>query len=571
MLATIETTSAPSQPAAVPERIIGYTIVDSPSPLPLGRLLVGATTRGVCAVRLGRSDAALEAELAREYPDAELRRDGAPLAPWVNALLRHLTGREARLDLPLDVEATAFQQRVWQALRAIPYGETRRYGAVAEAIGQPGAARAVARACAVNPVALVIPCHRVVRGDGDPGGYRWGVARKRLLLEQERSEAQRAERRVLRDLIDAIGGSTPGSVPAEGPLAAGQVLAERYEIDRVLGAGGMGIVYAARDVELDEIVALKLLRAPSGSEDAAALERFRHEVRITRRISHAHVVRTHDLGEAAGRRFITMEYVDGWSLAHLLERRGTLPLEATVVIGKQLCRALDVVHGQGVIHRDLKPQNILITRDGDVKLTDFGIAELDQPYTPESRAAGGTHGTLAYMAPEQLLGERVDARTDLYATAAVLCECLTGSPPYPATTPESLLARALVGGPPLVAELPAWAVNALTLDELDIMPSGGPPPKFEALGSTKQILDVFDRNAKAARAALVKTPDAEFKKPWVFKVAGRTVDTSPKYTVYRRTVLNHLAHHRGQLTVYLRLNDAPVPAVYGPTADEPNF
>src|SRR6266699_4848971 len=315
-------------------------------------------------------------------------------------------------------------------------------GAVAEAIGQPGAARAVARACAANPVALVIPCHRVVRGDGDTGGYRWGVARKRLLLEQERSAAQRAERRVLRDLIDATGGGTPGPVPAEGPLAAGQVLAGRYDIDRVLGAGGMGVVYAARDLELDEVVALKVLRAPSGSEDAAALDRFRHEVRITRRISHAHVVRTHDIGEAAGRRFITMEYVDGWSLAQLLERRGTLPLEATVVIGKQLCRALDVVHGQGVIHRDLKPQNILITRDGDVKLTDFGIAELDQPHTPESRAAGGPHGTLAYMAPEQLLGERIDARTDLYATAAVLCECLTGSPPYPATTPESLLARA---------------------------------------------------------------------------------------------------------------------------------
>src|SRR2546422_4554929 len=350
MLATIETTSADSQPAAVPERIIGYTIVDSPSPLPLGRLLVGATTRGVCAVRLGRSDAALEAELAREHPDAELRRDGAPLAPWVNALLRYLTGREARLDLPLDVEATAFQQRVWQALRAIPYGETRSYGAVAEAIGQPGAARAVAGACAANPVALVIPCHRVVRGDGDPGGYRWGVARKRLLLEQERSAAQLAERRVLRELIDAIPEGTPPPVAtAAGPLRAGEVLAGRYEIDRVLGAGGMGVVYAARDLELDEIVALKLLRAPSGSEDAAALDRFRHELRIARRISYPHVVRTHDIGEAAGRRFITMEYVDGWSLAQLLERRGTLPLEATVVIGKQLCRALDVVHGQGVI------------------------------------------------------------------------------------------------------------------------------------------------------------------------------------------------------------------------------
>src|SRR6266566_3879648 len=379
MLATIDTTPAPSQPVTVAEDVIGYTIVDAPAPLSLGRLLVAATTRGVCAVRLGRSDAALEAELAREHPSAELRRDGAPLA-------------------------------------------------------------------------LVIPCHRVVRGDGDPGGYRWGVARKRLLLEQERSAAQLAERRVLRELIDAIPEGTPPPVAtAAGPLRAGEVLAGRYEIDRVLGAGGMGVVYAARDLELDEIVALKLLRAPPGSEDAAALDRFRHEVRITRRISHAHVVRTHDIGEAAGRRFITMEYVDGWSLAQLLERRGTLPLEATVVIGKQLCRALDVVHGQGVIHRDLKPQNILITRDGDVKLTDFGIAELDQPHTPESRAAGGPHGTLASMAPEQLLSERVDARTDLYATAAVLCECLTGGPPYPATTPESLLARALVGGPPLVA------------------------------------------------------------------------------------------------------------------------
>ncbi len=456
MPATIETnTAAPPapRPITVPERTIGYTIVDSPSPLLLGRLLVGATSRGVCAVRLGRSDAALEAALAREHPDMELRRDGAPLAPWVNTLLRHLAGRAARLDLPLDLEATAFQQRVWQALRAIPYGETRSYGAVAEAVGHPGAARAVARACAANPVALVIPCHRVVRGDGDPGGYRWGVARKRLLLEQERSAAQLAERRVLREVTDVIGADAAASaapVAVEGPLSAGEVLAGRYEIARALGAGGMGVVYAARDLELDEVVALKVLHAPSGSEDAAALDRFRHELRMARRISHPHVVRTHDIGEAAGRRFITMEYVDGWSLAQLLERRGTLPLEATVVIGKQLCRALDVVHGQGVVHRDLKPQNVLLTRGGEVKLTDFGIAELDRPPSLES-ATAVPRGTLAYMAPEQLLGEPIDARTDLYATAAVLCECLTGSPPYPATTPESLLARALAGGPPLVA------------------------------------------------------------------------------------------------------------------------
>ena len=123
----------------------------------------------------------------------------------------------------------------------------------------------------------------------------------------------------------------------------------------------------------------------------------------------------------------------------------------------------------------------------------------------------------------------------------------------------------------LVAELPAWAVTTLTTDELDIMPPGAPPPKSEALGSTKQILELFDRNAKAARAALAKAPDAEFTKPWAFKVGGRTIATNPKFTVYRRTVLNHLVHHRAQLTVYLRLTGAAVPPVYGPTADEPNF
>jgi uncharacterized damage-inducible protein DinB len=123
----------------------------------------------------------------------------------------------------------------------------------------------------------------------------------------------------------------------------------------------------------------------------------------------------------------------------------------------------------------------------------------------------------------------------------------------------------------LVAELPGWTVNAITRDELDIMPPGGPPPKFEALQSTARILELFDRNAAAARAAIAQAPDAEFQKPWAFKVGGRTVATNPKFTVYRRTVLNHLVHHRGQLTVYLRLNGAAVPAVYGPTADEPSF
>jgi len=161
---------------------IAFTIV----PCGLGRLLVAATPRGICRVSLGSGADDLEAGLAAEFPAAQLRRDRGALAATVAALLRYLDGRAEPLDLPLDVRATAFQRRVWEALRRIPYGTTRSYTDIARAIGKPSATRAVARACATNPAALVIPCHRVVRADGGLGGYRWGVARKRALLEQER-------------------------------------------------------------------------------------------------------------------------------------------------------------------------------------------------------------------------------------------------------------------------------------------------------------------------------------------------------------------------------------------------
>jgi AraC family transcriptional regulator of adaptative response/methylated-DNA-[protein]-cysteine methyltransferase len=161
---------------------IRYTVVDSP----LGRLLVGATSRGVCAVAMGSSDAELQRALEREYPTAAIARDEGGLAKWTNAILAHLAGQEPRLDLPLDVRATAFQWQVWEALRLIPYGETRTYGDIARSIGRPRAVRAVARACATNPVALAVPCHRVVAADGAQGGYRWGAGRKKILLANER-------------------------------------------------------------------------------------------------------------------------------------------------------------------------------------------------------------------------------------------------------------------------------------------------------------------------------------------------------------------------------------------------
>ena len=163
---------------------IAYAIVDSAN-ASLGRLLVAATTRGVCAVAMGSSDAELTRALSREYPSAAITADEGALAQWTRAILAHLEGRQPRLDLPLDVQATAFQWQVWEALAAIPYGETRTYAEVAEAIGKPSAARAVARACATNPVALAIPCHRVVPAAGGHGGYRWGVERKKTLLKEE--------------------------------------------------------------------------------------------------------------------------------------------------------------------------------------------------------------------------------------------------------------------------------------------------------------------------------------------------------------------------------------------------
>jgi AraC family transcriptional regulator of adaptative response/methylated-DNA-[protein]-cysteine methyltransferase len=160
---------------------VRYAIVSSP----LGRLLVAATANGVCAVAMGRSDDELSQALAEEFPAATITADKGGLRQWTDAILAHLAGREPRLDLPLDVQATAFQWQVWNALAAIPYGSTRSYAEVARSIGRPAAARAVARACAANPVALAIPCHRVVPTAGGTGGYRWGMSRKRALLAAE--------------------------------------------------------------------------------------------------------------------------------------------------------------------------------------------------------------------------------------------------------------------------------------------------------------------------------------------------------------------------------------------------
>jgi AraC family transcriptional regulator of adaptative response/methylated-DNA-[protein]-cysteine methyltransferase len=164
---------------------ISYSTIASP----IGQVLVAATEHGVCAVKIGAHQSSLVSELQREYPAATISSDNAPRSEWVKAIAKHLRGDELALDLPIDVQATAFQWKVWRALQRIPYGETRAYAEVAKSIGKPRAVRAVARACATNPVALVVPCHRVVPSTGGTGGYRWGTDRKARLLAAEKKRA----------------------------------------------------------------------------------------------------------------------------------------------------------------------------------------------------------------------------------------------------------------------------------------------------------------------------------------------------------------------------------------------
>ncbi len=151
---------------------------------------MAATSRGLAAVSIGDDDARLERALHAEYPAAEISRGDARLRPWITAILEHIAGERPNLALPLDLQATAFQWKVWRALQKIPYGSTATYGQIAREIGRPKAVRAVANACAHNRAALVIPCHRAVRADGDIGGYRWGAERKEKILAKERAAAK---------------------------------------------------------------------------------------------------------------------------------------------------------------------------------------------------------------------------------------------------------------------------------------------------------------------------------------------------------------------------------------------
>lgn len=236
-------------------------------------------------------------------------------------------------------------------------------------------------------------------------------------------------------------------------IRVGQRFADRYDVKEILGEGGMGVVFRAVDTQLGEVIAIKTLKADFSAQEPSAVERFKSEIRLARRISHRNVVRTHDLGEWHGQLFLSMELVEGTSLKSLIRARGRLPIEVTLSVGKQLARALEVAHDQGVIHRDIKPQNIVVEPSGVVKVMDFGIARLAaRPADSGVTQAGGIVGTPEYMAPEQCTGEEIDARADLYAAGCVLYECLVGAPPITGEAPYMVIARLLSDPPDRVRE-----------------------------------------------------------------------------------------------------------------------
>ena len=261
-------------------------------------------------------------------------------------------------------------------------------------------------------------------------------------------------------------GSGGGWGTAAAPAFGGQVdFGPRYRVEKLLGQGGMGAVYKAYDLDLDRTVALKLVR-PELMIHPEAMARFRQELLLASKISHRNILRIHDLGDAGGMKFISMAYVDGEDLHHVLLREGRLPLDRMLHIAKQLCSALDAAHSEHVVHRDLKPQNIMLGKGDFVQVSDFGLAK---SVGAETRAgmtqSGEMLGTPRYMAPEQVEAKSVDARTDIYALGLIFYEMVTGDVPFTAETTLQLMYKRAHETPPppntVVPDLPLWLNNII--------------------------------------------------------------------------------------------------------------
>jgi eukaryotic-like serine/threonine-protein kinase len=271
-------------------------------------------------------------------------------------------------------------------------------------------------------------------------------------------------------------------------LAPGMRLGGRYEIQSVLGAGGMGVVYKAHDLELDDVVALKMLRG-AALMDGEHLERLKSELKLARKITHPSVLRTHDFGDVNGQPFISMEYVRGMTLRYLIEQSGKLPFSAGLRIAKQIAGGLHAAHAVGVLHRDIKPENVILEASGNAKLMDFGIARPIRRTAPGHTQPGMFVGTPNYSPPEALAGDEVDARSDVYSMGVMLCEMFCGSLPFKANnTMELYVAHSQT---PPIAPSTLWPEIPKPLEAIILKCLEKPPASRFA--SAEALLDALNQ------------------------------------------------------------------------------
>ena len=277
---------------------------------------------------------------------------------------------------------------------------------------------------------------------------------------------------------DQATASIEALTPSRGvKIEKGSLLAGRYEILGSVGKGGMGVVFRARDKQLDEVVAIKVLRGEMLSEDPTLLDRFKQEIKLARRITHRNVLRTHDFGETDGTSYISMEFLEGVTLKDLIKSKGALPVGVGLSIAKQMCHGLEAAHQQGVVHRDIKPQNMLILPEsGELKIMDFGIARVSEVESsaPGSglTTAGMVMGTPDYMPPEQAQGQPADFRSDIYSLGVVLFETFAGRLPFTGETIMKMVMAHIQSPPPrprslnprVPAELEAVILRCLEKD-----------------------------------------------------------------------------------------------------------
>ena len=348
-------------------------------------------------------------------------------------------------------------------------------------------------------------------------------------------------------------------------LSLGTLLAGRYELLEALGRGGMGAVYKARDIELDRLVAVKVIR-PELADDPRTLERFKQELILARQITHKNVIRIFDLGTEDGTKFITMEFVEGRDLSHLLTERQFQPLEAAHIV-RQVSRALEAAHTEGVIHRDLKPQNIMVDNLGRVLVMDFGLARSVE--MSGLTQTGTVLGTPAYMSPEQAKGGVLDERSDLFSAGIIFYELLTGQVPFQADTVWGTLLKRTEGPPPpptsIVRDLPA-ALSDIVLKCLKIHPA----ERFQTATEFTVALDVWIGDGPFGSVAPPSTRSSKPRRaaPEVAGSGGRETQGSmaailpvpavprrPKIVKWVTAGLMLVALVGGGLTVWNRLMD----------------